>query len=269
MTLRHGPESLATLIRAGALLLILGMAARADEPLPTTDDDASPAPRTERAEPPPREKPAKKESLYEKLKRVLDPEAKGPESDVKQMERAVTGMRTASRQLEARQLDAETLKTQRQVVDDLEELLKRLQEQQANPQKPEQQSNQTNSPPQNRDQHEKPQKPDRMQKPQQDPQNSGGQAPKPNGNRPMPETQQTEAEKSREAEERREAARRALAEEERRQRMVKDVWGHLPPHLRESMLNSFSEKYLPKYEDLVKRYYESLAEKNRKRGTRP
>ena len=44
---------------------------------------------------------------------------------------------------------------------------------------------------------------------------------------------------------------------------VKDV-GHLPPHIREAMLNSVSEKYLPKYEDLVKKYYEDLAEKSRK-----
>jgi hypothetical protein len=34
------------------------------------------------------------------------------------------------------------------------------------------------------------------------------------------------------------------------------------------MQNAFSENYLPKYEDLVKKYYEALAEKNRKRQAR-
>ena len=47
--------------------------------------------------------------------------------------------------------------------------------------------------------------------------------------------------------------------------MIKDVWGHLPPHLREAMQSTFNDKYLPKYEDLVKTYFEALAEKNRKR----
>ncbi|MFM8580183.1 MAG: hypothetical protein ACKOFW_01640, partial [Planctomycetaceae bacterium] len=42
-----------------------------------------------------------------------------------------------------------------------------------------------------------------------------------------------------------------------------DVWGHLPPTVREALQKSFNERYLPKYEELVRRYYESLAEKRR------
>lgn len=49
-----------------------------------------------------------------------------------------------------------------------------------------------------------------------------------------------------------------------KERVVKDVWGHLPPHLRDQLLNVYGEKYLPKYEDLVRRYYEVLAEQSRK-----
>ncbi|MEX1233074.1 MAG: hypothetical protein WEB58_22685 [Planctomycetaceae bacterium] len=44
------------------------------------------------------------------------------------------------------------------------------------------------------------------------------------------------------------------------QKLAKDVWGHLPASVREQMLNLFSEKYLPRYEDLIRRYYEALAE---------
>lgn len=52
-----------------------------------------------------------------------------------------------------------------------------------------------------------------------------------------------------------------------KERVVKDVWGHLPPHLRDQLLNVYGEKYLPKYEELVRKYYEVLAEQNRSRAT--
>jgi len=45
------------------------------------------------------------------------------------------------------------------------------------------------------------------------------------------------------------------------QAVIETNWGHLPPHVREAMLNSISEKYLPKYEELVKKYYDALAQK--------
>jgi hypothetical protein len=70
--------------------------------------------------------------------------------------------------------------------------------------------------------------------------------------------------KSADSQERTDAARTLAAEQTRRAQMIKDVWGHLPPHVRERIDKSFSEKYLPKYEELVKKYYESLAQKNRK-----
>ena len=43
-------------------------------------------------------------------------------------------------------------------------------------------------------------------------------------------------------------------------RLVKEVWGNLPPTLRQKMMNAYDEKTLPKYADLVRRYYEALAE---------
>jgi hypothetical protein len=52
-----------------------------------------------------------------------------------------------------------------------------------------------------------------------------------------------------------------------KERVVKDVWGHLPPHLRDQLLNVYGEKYLPKYEELVRKYYEVLAEQSRTRAT--
>ncbi len=44
-----------------------------------------------------------------------------------------------------------------------------------------------------------------------------------------------------------------------RANMVRDAWGHLPPRLRDQLLNSGSDKYLPQYDSLVRSYFESLA----------
>lgn len=46
-----------------------------------------------------------------------------------------------------------------------------------------------------------------------------------------------------------------------RQRQLREaVWGHLPPALREKMLNLPHDKTLPKYSEHIRRYYEALAE---------
>lgn len=42
--------------------------------------------------------------------------------------------------------------------------------------------------------------------------------------------------------------------------LVKKVWGHLPPRVREQMQNADSEKILPQYESLIEAYYQRLAE---------
>lgn len=44
---------------------------------------------------------------------------------------------------------------------------------------------------------------------------------------------------------------------------IKDAWGHLPPAVRQQLLNVYTEKFLPKYEEQVRRYYEALAEKKK------
>lgn len=44
---------------------------------------------------------------------------------------------------------------------------------------------------------------------------------------------------------------------------IKDAWGHLPPAMRQQLLNIYTEKFLPQYEEQVRRYYEALAEKNK------
>ncbi len=41
---------------------------------------------------------------------------------------------------------------------------------------------------------------------------------------------------------------------------LKDLWGHLPTRLREEMINSLREQFLPKYEVQIEKYFKRLAE---------
>jgi len=41
--------------------------------------------------------------------------------------------------------------------------------------------------------------------------------------------------------------------------VVKDVWGHLPDKLRQQVTQYYKEQFMPKYADLLKQYYSSLA----------
>ena len=47
------------------------------------------------------------------------------------------------------------------------------------------------------------------------------------------------------------------------QQLLKDVWGELPPRLRQQMMQSSVEKFLPKYELLIEDYFKALSEKQR------
>ena len=53
--------------------------------------------------------------------------------------------------------------------------------------------------------------------------------------------------------------RKAAEEAARRRKLEMDVWGHLPLHVREELLNTYGERMLPKYEHLVKQFYEALS----------
>lgn len=42
--------------------------------------------------------------------------------------------------------------------------------------------------------------------------------------------------------------------------LVRESWGHLPPRLRDQLLNADSDQNLPQYDSLVRKYFESLAQ---------
>jgi hypothetical protein len=49
----------------------------------------------------------------------------------------------------------------------------------------------------------------------------------------------------------------------RNQQLLKDVWGHLPAHLRQQMEQSANEEFLPKYSLEIADYYRALVERRR------
>jgi hypothetical protein len=46
--------------------------------------------------------------------------------------------------------------------------------------------------------------------------------------------------------------------------LYKDVWGHLPERLRQEMDLYYREQFMPRYSELLRRYYASLAEQRKK-----
>lgn len=48
--------------------------------------------------------------------------------------------------------------------------------------------------------------------------------------------------------------------------MIRDIWGHLPETTRQEMDQYSREQFMAKYNDLLKRYYSTLAEKGRRKG---
>lgn len=48
-------------------------------------------------------------------------------------------------------------------------------------------------------------------------------------------------------------------------RVVKEVWGHLPPNLRQKMNQYYQEQFMPRYSDMLKQYYAELAEREKKK----
>jgi len=177
--------------------------------------------------------------LIESLRR--DSSAAGNESP---LQRAVRLMRDAQQRIEQRDTSEKTREIQNQVVEDLDKLIKQLQQAQRNPQ-PNPQSDPSPSP-MEFDERE-----------QQQPENSTAQKNQ-DGQR------RRDQEKAAESTERAEQGTPTAAELARREQLEKDVWGHLPPAVRQQLLNVYSEKFLPRYEELVRRYYEALAEQNQR-----
>lgn len=169
------------------------------------------------------------------------------------LDSAIEGMRAAQNQIADKETGKSTREIQEQVIKDLEKLIEQAKNPPKSPQSPNSSSQSQNSKSQNRQNSSS----SKSSRNQQQAKNGADQA----------EGQRTEADKAKESSDETRAAREREAELARRRDLIKDVWGHLPPALRQKLLNVASEKSLPKYDELVRRYFESLAEEGTQSGS--
>lgn len=164
-----------------------------------------------------------------------------PTEESNPLERVVAGMRSASERIGQQDTGEQTRAIQEQVIRDLDKLIEQAKQQRKNPPPP-------RSPPSPRDQRQ-------QRQPMPDASDQQEQAGNANSqkDRRQPEDSTERADQGSDRE----------RERQRRQRFSIDVWGHLPPKLRQQLLNTYSDKVLPQYEDLVRRYYEALSEQGR------
>ncbi len=208
---------------------------------------------------------AKEPSLLEKLSKELfkelddDPLVTGRQKVEKKedkFERVAKGMRTASRKLDEQQTSGETTKIQEQVIRDLDDLIKQLQ----NPPPPKGGGGGSSSSSSSSSGGSASRQPKGGGRTQKD-KSQGGGAARQSGEGGK-ETGSQDRSDAQDSDERSDSERKAAAEAARKRKLEMDVWGHLPPHLREQLLNTYGERVLPKYEQLVKQFYEALSEQN-------
>ena len=162
------------------------------------------------------------------------------------LERAVNGMRTAGERISARDTGAATRDVQRHVVNDLKQLIDMARRQQNQPRQPSQPQPQPQFQPE--------------PSPSSGPTQSEQQSASPPANEPGDASQNRQ--KPADSEERVGNPSDEQVQTLTQRRLVREVWGHLPARLREKLQNVSSEKTLPQYEDLVRRYFEALAEED-------
>lgn len=174
------------------------------------------------------------------------------------VEKILRGMQLSETKVRASDTSPETLETQKQIVKDLDVLIKALQQQQRQPPPPSSSPQDSQQPEQNQNQQ---QQQSQQERKQAQPMNSREQQ---EAERRRKEQQrkaqtQSEADKSRESGPRRDAKSNPKPEEGSTAGYEKDVWGHLPPAMRQELLNIYREKFIPKYDDMVRKYYEALS----------
>ncbi|MGE3314489.1 MAG: hypothetical protein AB7O26_05180 [Planctomycetaceae bacterium] len=153
--------------------------------------------------------------------------------------RVVAGMKTAEERISRKETGEETRMVQKQVIDDLQSLIDAASRMQQRQQSQQQQQSKQQQDIDSKD----------SEKQEQNPRDSG--AGDQNRRKDEQGTNSTEAQGD-------SAKKDAAAEQQRK--LLGEVWGHLPETLRQRLLNDLGEKTLPGYDDLVRRYFEALAE---------
>jgi hypothetical protein len=199
---------------------------------------------------PPGKKPA------DKTARPVGSQNRLPFAD--ELDDAVTTMREVSHRLGQLNLSDDTEEKQAGIVTSIDALIEKLKNL-----PPPSSSNSSENSDQDRsdsDAASHGQQKESQSKPQQIPQQQAGED-STTGSSPKPQTDKAGDSTEQNLRQARERAA-ALA---RRRALIDEVWGHLPPAMRERLLNVGSDKLLPKYEDQIRRYYEALAEPEKPR----
>lgn len=168
------------------------------------------------------------------------------------LDSAIEGMRSAQKRMLEKDAGEKTREIQRQVLEDLEKLIQ--QAKQPPPSPP------SGSPPPSGNNDDPDQSPQDSSQPKTNPQPMPENAPS-TGESSKSRTENEE--KSKESSDESREAKEREAQLARRRDFVKDVWGHLPPAVRQKLLNVADERALPRYDELVRRYFESIAEQGR------
>jgi hypothetical protein len=170
-----------------------------------------------------------------------------------ELDEAVATMREVSQRLDKLNLSDDTEELQAGIVTNIDALIEKLKN--LPPPSSSSSSEKSDQDQSDSDATSQGQKKGSQSKPQQAPQQQNG-ADSTTGSAAKPQTGKTGESTEQNLRQARERAA-ALA---RRRALVDEIWGHLPPAMRERLLNVGSEKLLPKYEDQIRRYYEALAE---------
>lgn len=178
-------------------------------------------------------------------------EPAGDENAPDELDRAVKAMRDAAGRLRSRDASDETRGLQTAAKEDIQKLIEKLRQ----PPPPSSSSSQSSQDQQSQDrsQSRQQQRSSSSQQKQEQQASSQGQS-----GTPMPQRTDSKAAESEEQNDRQ--AREHATALARRRALINEIWGHLPPSMREKLMNVRGEKTLPQYEDLIRKYYEALAE---------
>lgn len=231
------------------------------------EGDADKAPAQEKKDAEKKDAEKEESSLLDRLTKELlkevdqKPAKSAAAEKENKLDRAAKGMRTAGEKLDGDQTGSDTRKIQEQVIKDLDDLINQLQ----NPPPPPQggggggsgggSSSSAGKSGQSTMQKMGPGQSSRSQQ--------QGQAQGAGAEKKASREEKAGGQDKKNAEgssERTESERKASEEAARKKKLEMDVWGHLPPHLRDQLLNTYGERMLPKYQQLVKQFYEALSE---------
>lgn len=195
-----------------------------DDEAPVVENRPIPAPDMKKDEP---------SDLDKELLDDLGKKLEKAEDNEDPLERASQRMRSSEERLAQLDGSDDTLELQRKIVADLEEILQQ------------QQNNSNNNQQQKQQKQKKNQKQDEKQKKQQQQQ----------------QQQQKKSTAGKSSEPAESASKGSPQKEQTGQtRERKDIWGHLSAMMRQEMNQQAKESFLPKYREMLERYYTNIAE---------